>query len=525
MMDTPEGITALHVASKKGYHDIAKLLLENDCNVSSKTIEGQTPLHFAAMSGSYKTCYELIKHGARVVGDDNNITPIDIAQQVESKDKEKIMYILKITFDKEAGLSLIPNEEKFISFCNENNDRIKLHGSMFLVEAAKQNKIRIVSFLLKSGIRGDAVEDDDEKTLGNSALHYSAKNGNESMTCLLIQRGAKFITNKEGKTPLDYANNEIVKLILKIEFLSEIVSPDVCAAVIKSKRIEVLISILNSKFDINSTTKNGKPIICCAASCGDKSIVRLLLSHGPILTKTTKNGLTALHIASSKDNIEIAKEFIKCGVPNTKDSFGKLAIEYSKSEEMRTLLSEYGTFLEELESVKGKEQVKNLVKKYKTNVSLYGTQMAFASIMFHSLHSLKYLLEHGVSANCRDCYSNTLLHIAAASNDIQSGILLLEQGANIDSRNSENATPLNIAAAKNNDVFVELLIANKCDINSVSRGNMSSIMHCSRLGNKKCLKILKQSGANLDTENLNGETALSLSKSRKLTSITKILVN
>ena len=48
------GHTALHIASKLGSKDVAKVLLQHKASVMIKDINGCTPLYLAASSGNYE---------------------------------------------------------------------------------------------------------------------------------------------------------------------------------------------------------------------------------------------------------------------------------------------------------------------------------------------------------------------------------------------------------------------------------------------------------------------------------------
>lgn len=48
------GHTALHIASKLGSKDVAKILLQHKASVMVKDVNGCTPLYLAASSGNYE---------------------------------------------------------------------------------------------------------------------------------------------------------------------------------------------------------------------------------------------------------------------------------------------------------------------------------------------------------------------------------------------------------------------------------------------------------------------------------------
>ena len=58
--------TALHIAAKKGFKDIAALLLEHGADVNLRDGEGNTPLHYAARNFDAKMLHFLVKQGANI---------------------------------------------------------------------------------------------------------------------------------------------------------------------------------------------------------------------------------------------------------------------------------------------------------------------------------------------------------------------------------------------------------------------------------------------------------------------------
>lgn len=48
------GRTALHLAAKFGFKDVARILLQHKTLVTTKDVNGCTPLYLAASSGNYE---------------------------------------------------------------------------------------------------------------------------------------------------------------------------------------------------------------------------------------------------------------------------------------------------------------------------------------------------------------------------------------------------------------------------------------------------------------------------------------
>ena len=63
-LKTSNGLSALHLASEKGYHKRVKILLNNSAEVDCKSNDGATPLHCAIEGGSTLCAKELLEFGA-----------------------------------------------------------------------------------------------------------------------------------------------------------------------------------------------------------------------------------------------------------------------------------------------------------------------------------------------------------------------------------------------------------------------------------------------------------------------------
>jgi ankyrin repeat protein len=59
-----EGMSLLHWVADRGHLEIAKFLLSIHCPVNAQDHEGNTPLHYAAISGHESMVTLLVEHGA-----------------------------------------------------------------------------------------------------------------------------------------------------------------------------------------------------------------------------------------------------------------------------------------------------------------------------------------------------------------------------------------------------------------------------------------------------------------------------
>lgn len=84
---TVNGQAPLHLAAIHGSAVVCKDLMDKGAVVDAKdTLKGQTPLHKAAMRGNIDACLTLIKHGARLHEPDTSAarkTPLELARDFE----------------------------------------------------------------------------------------------------------------------------------------------------------------------------------------------------------------------------------------------------------------------------------------------------------------------------------------------------------------------------------------------------------------------------------------------------------
>lgn len=171
-------LTPLMFASKEGYIDIVKILLQAGANVHVTTMDGVTAIMGAVQQGHAVVVQMLINAGAKVNVEyaGGNMTPLMLCCVLGKDDMAKILI--------DAGADV--------------NFRSKATGESCILVASRNNAIKVVELLLKSGAN---VNDLDNQS--HSPLMYAAHLDSPEIVELLLKNGANTeLRDKEGTTAI-----------------------------------------------------------------------------------------------------------------------------------------------------------------------------------------------------------------------------------------------------------------------------------------------------------------------------------
>ncbi|KAA0724150.1 Ankyrin repeat domain-containing protein 27 [Triplophysa tibetana] len=163
--------------------------------VNSRSVDGFTPLHVAALHGHTALVSLLTRHGANINARNNqSATPLHLACQ-------------------NTHIQVV----SALMECNAKLNRKDNYGNTPLIHACLKGQVEIATVLLESGALVNVVNNH-----GNTGLHEAVRGGHIQLVELLLHRGALIhIRNKRQRTVLDCAhdtggkNTEIQRLLQK----------------------------------------------------------------------------------------------------------------------------------------------------------------------------------------------------------------------------------------------------------------------------------------------------------------------
>lgn len=153
-----------------------------------------------------------------------------------------------------------------------------------------------------------------------------------------------------------------------------------------------------------------------------------------------------------------------------------------------------------------------------------------------------HLLQCAPTPDLADSTGVTLLHTAAAKNDLAVCTLLLQRGASASAvdkvvtgecswclidqpATQDDSTPLHACCSLQGDHadLVELLLSHGAPVNAVDKQGMTALHHCASVGAVQSASLLLQRQADADVQDVHGRTALHVASKHGCTELAALL--
>jgi ankyrin repeat protein len=330
-------------------------------------------------------------------------------------------------------------------------------------EAVALGEVETLRSLLDSGA------DVHSRQNGYTLLRQAVSQGNSEMVRLLLERGAD--VNKggtRGLTPLMSVFRSHPEIVALLRAAGAHVG--LIEAIRIDDRARVL-ELLDSGADIDAENAVGLTPLILAAGFGDLEMIRLLLTRGADLYRTSSFHSTALTQAISGDQHETVNFLLDAGMDINAPGFVG-------------------------------------------NEHMGGRTPIYHAIPIGHQEMIRLLIARGARLDVRDVRGQTPLHWAADSRGPEAMEVLLDVGAEIDVVDSRGWTPLMHVAFRilvPKDVhaaFMRLLIARGADVNIHDAEGRTALMLAAGHNNPELVAMLLDAGAEIDAVDNLGFSAL-----------------
>ncbi|CAH0549306.1 unnamed protein product [Brassicogethes aeneus] len=521
----------LHFAALR--NDVKHLSMMNDDDNIIKTDRlGRTVLHIVATYGSY----------------DNFIrNPIDYRINISFTKKSNPFINADIIMDTLLKKSFAKNII-FDNFDKLNNNVInyiwltkglnilnticiyvidinlpKSNEDEFLCIIMASNRYKLLKVLMnqpyiKEKIIKNTIEFLDQQI---NALHLSVFNNSVDITKLLIRNGVNINkNNRYGVSALSLAtingNLEIVKDLVRNH--ADINAQDIDGLsplmfAVDNNHTETAEYLINQGADVNlRDSKYTGTALHFAAATGNVEIAKVLLSKKADIDAQDINGNSPLMFAVSNNHTETAKFLINQGADvNLRDS------------------KDNATALHDAALTENVE-IANVLLSKDADIDaqdINGKSPLIFAVSNNHTETAKFLINKGADVNLRGSKDNaTALHDAAATGNVEIAKVLLSKDADIDAQDINEFSPLMFAVNKNHTETAKFLINHGADVNlRSSKYNATALHDAAATGNVEIAKVLLSKKADIDAQDINGNSPLMFAVNKNHTETAEFLIN
>ena len=405
------GLTALHLAAKRGYVAVGQLLLDEEAQIDVEDNSGRTALHVAVESGHLNVVRFLLDKGA--------------STEARNHNGQAALHLAAKYGNPEIVQTLL-DRETFIEATDESEETA-LHI------ASRCGHVQTVRHLLVEGASIEA-----RNLYGQTALHLATKYGNTKIVQMLLDRGA-FIeaTDESEETALHIASRcghvQTVRHLLVEGASTEARNRDEQTALhfaVNYGDVQIVQLLLDKGAFVEAKNKHGMRPLHMAAGHGLLTKVRLLLKNRADITVKDENNNTPLHFAAQSGNEKLVQLMLEWG-----------AYKEAKNRFKRTPLHSA--------AIKGHSTVVQMLLVNKVNVNSRDrddwTALHHAA-QCKAIATVELLLDNGADLEMKCNEGETALHKAATLGCLSIVQMLLDEGALIDAQDRSKCTAVHRAA-------------------------------------------------------------------------------
>ncbi|TQW09252.1 ankyrin repeats (3 copies) domain-containing protein [Cordyceps javanica] len=486
-------VAGLHIASYYGIEEAVRKLLSSGANINQDDGKKWTPLCYAAYGGRKSVIMLLLNWNSP---DSCSEISLSTAASVALDVEEQQCAIALLQYCAETEGSELQPEFFHTAAMSGLNDvleclirlRVDINSvwlDLYPLAWAAFDHEETVRLLLTSG-----AQVNPPRTSHRSALSVAVSRGKMEIVSLLLLHGADPNVSVNGWTPL-----------MEATF---------------GERVDIAKCLLENGAYCDRHDQRHSTAFHFAAAKGNLELIQLLLEWKADPKATDRDGNTSLHLAADHEQANRSRPPPPCNMKlYGRKGYGRSAAGAASNRDLtcfRVLLD-------------------NGLKADAANSE--GLTPLHIAAGAGSLEKMDLLLERGAKLEAVDGYECTPLHYAIIMEQDQAAEQLARRGANVNATSYRYGTPLCLACLFSENELIQLLLERGADISASDEEGNTPLLYAitevvstfanfgepyhgtplrpsDRDRRKHTVKILVDSGANLDEQNSSGDTALHL---------------
>jgi ankyrin repeat protein len=378
------------------------------------------------------------------------------------------------------------------------------------------------------------VDINAQDNLGNTPLLIAVRHDDAKVTRLLLQNNADYrLQNKRKVSAIELAQTRADADVLKV-----FASQGIKVGKNQDQYDNVSIEDFKKSIKESSSIYKGWPILSIACLLGENDIVRQLLKQGAEVNARDSDGFSALHRASSKEQVKTVGLLLKSGalinIQNDKKETPLFLAAEAGSYKMVKLLLSKGADPTILSSKK-KSALAVAISNQHKDVALLLADKKLDKVSIHAalfLSIQKDMKEVGIKLVKRDTLINdvddnkrsVLWFSADKGLEKTTAALMLNKSLDVDQKDVKGYSPLARSILKGHSVISKLLIGVGADINTQTAEKNTLLMLAVLSGKQEMVRLLINKKINIDAKNNSGETALMLAAGMGNNDLVEILI-
>lgn len=457
------GESVLMTAINNKHLDIAKLLIDKGADVSAVDSKGNTAVSLAVHRESKEILEQLQKHGAKVSTIDWELL----------EKKEKSAAEINNPLNEKLFAAVQAGDSAMLKKLIAQGARAKGKASNILEFAVTIGNVDALNLLLESGISQS----------NTNTMRGAIENDQLEIVKAFLAHGTQ-VTDQDMITAAHGGHVEIEKQLIaaggnpRAAYSLGWTDLMLASAAGDLERIK---SLINDGARIDQADRTGETALTHAVHIGRVDAVKLLLDSGAAINPTDRLHIPLLYEAIRNDQPEIVEALLNHGAdPNVKDSANQTVLFIAMQNELPAIVKLLNS--------------RNIHSEY------FGFSELAVAVVADDAIRVRELLGTGIDVNALSNTKETALMLASKYGRFEAAKLLLEKGADLKVVSKEGLTALMLAAEYGHAKIMQVFLDHGADPLTANNAGDTALTLATGMGFVEASRTLLDKGVNANQD-------------------------